>query len=288
MIVMRLSDGLGNQLFQYAAGEQLRARTGASIRYLIDAFASSRARADRPLLLPQLVECQDRLLPPFGLRSRFCQLMVRQLTPPGPAVRHIPGICHLTRSPGYDPRFDAIDGNMLVSGYFQAYRCVAPQLSHVRAQVVERFGARIDSARQSLRNRFGDGRLVAVHMRLGDYRAIGDGNEAIVPLERIRAVIAEIEDMATLIVFTDSPEILPQLDLGRRVESYLGHDALDDFAAMAACDDFVIANSTFSWWASTLAMSPGKTVWAPRDWLRPAKPGSDPDNPIYLPEHRFY
>ena len=288
MIVMRLSDGLGNQLFQFATGETLRLRTGANICYLIDAFASRHARLDRLLLLPQLVDCEARLLAPTSLRSRAAQLMCRLLTPGLPVVRHVPHLCHLTRVSGYDPLFDRIDGDMLVSGYFQARQCVTEGLPSVREQVRARFGAAIRAAAVRIRAVHREQRIVAVHIRLGDYRRIGDGREAIVPVERIRSVLRHVDPAAVVLVFTDSPEILPELDLGRQVEAYRGTDALDDFAGMVACDDFVIANSTFSWWASVLGEAPGKTVWAPRDWMRPARAGGDSDNQIYLSEQRLY
>jgi hypothetical protein len=154
--------------------------------------------------------------------------------------------------------------------------------------VSERFGARINAAGAELRSRFGTRRLVALHLRLGDYRKIGDGSEAIVPIARIAAALGHLPADATIVAFSDTPEILSTLDLGRVVQPYTGADVLADFAAMTACDDFVIANSTLSWWASTLGTAANKQVWAPRDWLRPARPGSDPDNDIYLPTHRLY
>lgn len=287
-MIVRLTDGLGNQLFQYAAAQTLKVRTGACVAYLTDAFASRQARIDRPLLLPQVVACEEALLPTGSARAQTARLLHRSLRPAAGRVRHVPGLCHLSAVPGYHPSFDRISPTMLVSGFFQAHRCVADGLPTVAAAVAERFGPQVQAARAELRARFNGRRLVALHLRQGDYRQIGDGSEAIVPVPRIAAALTDLPVNAAVVAFSDTPEILNEVDVGRSLYRYHGANALADFAAMIACDDFVIANSTFSWWASTLGSSPNKCVWAPRDWLRPARAGSDPHNPIYSPSHRRY
>ncbi|HSW76801.1 MAG TPA: alpha-1,2-fucosyltransferase [Candidatus Saccharimonadales bacterium] len=51
------------------------------------------------------------------------------------------------------------------------------------------------------------------------------------------------------------------------------HDVLindtdvNEFRLMTQCDDFIIANSTFSWWGAWLSKSDCKTVIAPKTWF---------------------
>jgi hypothetical protein len=50
------------------------------------------------------------------------------------------------------------------------------------------------------------------------------------------------------------------------VEFVEGCTACEQLALMSYCKDYVIANSSFSWWGAYLGNSQGKTIVAPRIW----------------------
>lgn len=289
MIIMRLSDGLGNQLFQFAAGEALRARLNCEVSYLVDSFFSSKARADRPLIVPTIANfCQD-LIPTGSVRSKFWSIIKGFLTPESPAFRHVPGVFYLTQSASCDDDFfDILDGTF-ISGYFQSWDCVGSVVDKVREKISGYMNPLMKLAKESfLPHCASDQRLVALHLRLGDYQLIGDGNEAIVPINRISDVLRNISSDSVIAVFTDTPSVVNKIVSDRKLFLVNTGDDLLDFAAMTACDDFIIANSTYSWWASALGASSSKRIYAPRDWARPGISGSDPNNKIYAPSHILY
>lgn len=289
MIIFRLSDGLGNQLFQYAASVALERRTGARISYLLDFFHSRRARGDRPLLLHRFIDgVEAQYLPSNGFTSRYGQLVCRLLTPPSDSVRHISGVCHLTARAGPTPRFEQCTDGMTIAGFFQSERCFAEVRDEVCARLDKGIGRRIASMRDAERNRAHGRRRAALHIRVGDYRSIGNGSEAIVPLHRVRNAVAALSPQTELLCFTDSPDEVRALDFGRPFKFAAGLDPIDDFCAMAACDDFIIANSTYSWWASYLGKAPDKQIWAPADWSRPGRSGGGAPEGIYLDSHILY
>lgn len=47
----------------------------------------------------------------------------------------------------------------------------------------------------------------------------------------------------------------------------VGDNDYAEFVLMSRCKHHILANSSFSWWASYLNKNPGKTVFAPQHWL---------------------
>jgi hypothetical protein len=61
---------------------------------------------------------------------------------------------------------------------------------------------------------------------------------------------------------------------------YESNDLVYDLCLMSKCHDYIIANSTFSWWGSWLGISPTKKIIAPKVWFGPAAGGID-TNDVY-------
>jgi hypothetical protein len=123
-----------------------------------------------------------------------------------------------------------------------------------------------------------DGAWVGVHVRRGDYR--NPGNTAsfaeLTPDWYARAADAIRSRAGTDVrfaVFTDDPEWADRnLRLGgetRRVSGTGGADPALEMRLLAACRHHIIANSTFSWWGARLAATGGEVV-APRTWTKTA------------------
>jgi hypothetical protein len=110
---------------------------------------------------------------------------------------------------------------------------------------------------------------IALHVRLGDY---GGDYHPRQPMSYYRQALAMLPDME-VIVFSDSPDEAEKLFPDAIVSG--GNDYIEDFKLMTACHSFVIANSTYSWWAAYLGSQQGKQVIAPALWFGPAA-GLDP------------
>ncbi|MFI5735146.1 alpha-1,2-fucosyltransferase [Kribbella sp. NPDC051587] len=109
---------------------------------------------------------------------------------------------------------------------------------------------------------------IALHVRRGDY--INSSSHVVLPMDYYRRALS-IVGPGEIIVFTDDREwCLRNFEwcLPRVVVS--SPSAIIDFVLMTQCDRHVIANSTFSWWASYLARS--DRVVMPDSWFTASEP----------------
>lgn len=264
MILVRLIGGLGNQMFQYAAGRALAERLGADLlldlrgfrRYRLRSYGLDRmAIAGRPATRRELARWPAFLRGTrwpaglFGLSARwFHEADLR-----------------------YAPRFEALRGDIGLDGYFQSER----YFSDVRASLRDEFRPRAPLTAENARlaEAMCTVPSVSLHVRRGDY-ASDPATLAVhglcSPAYYRGAVAALLERYEGLrfFVFSDDPSWC------RENLALAGATFVDGNAASPECDIFlmsqcrhrIVANSSFSWWGAWLADGDG-TVIAPQPWF---------------------
>ena len=113
---------------------------------------------------------------------------------------------------------------------------------------------------------------VALHIRHGDYldsiHIIG-----LIPLDYYRTCIAELKKFfpnLTAFIFSDDLKWVREnlkLDVPMEFVEDCESDN-EEFYLISLCKHTIIANSTFSWWAAWLNPNPNKRVFAPLPWAR--------------------
>lgn len=278
-IVMRLAGGLGNQLFQYAAGRAAADAIGAEL--LLDGGAFGRDRVGRRYAL-------DR----FGIEATRQDLAGWRRT-----VADWPGLWRFARATGwaprvggtrflfdrlrgYDPRLRQADRFTIATGYWQDERHFADRRERLLGELES--DARFpDSAGADADLRAID--TVVVHVRRGDFTASASPHGTCGP-EYYRRAIAWQATAATLrrvVVFSDDPAAAAALvrsvaPAEAAVEIHADRSLGDDgeLRRMSRCRRLVIANSSYSWWAAWLAdrggLQPGTLIACPGRWYLPA------------------
>lgn len=286
MVIVRLMGGLGNQLFQYAAGRALAHRHGVALkldlasfaastlrRYALDAFniTAGIATAEEvarlyPHTLAGRVRRRLELLLPTHRRRYYREPRGRRNTGP---VRLGPDV--------------------YLHGYWQSekqFESIAPLL---RKELTLRDGQGFE--RQPLVQAVDGGDSVSLHVRRGDY--VSAPRTAAVhgtcSLAYYRAALAAIETRLPrprLFVFSDEPGwARAELDLGHPTTHVSGGGLSDaeELLLMSRCRHHVIANSSFSWWGAWLDARPDAIVVAPRRWFAdPSRPTRDLLPPAWL------
>jgi hypothetical protein len=278
-VAVRMMGGLGNQLFQYAAGRALAARLGA--RLILD--CTPRPRPTRPFMLDRYpVDAQIVREVPGKLRRRRFRL-------PGAVGRRLTDALHDVLPTRYwiagqrfrvfaekeefryDPRFESLTGSTYLTGYWQSYRYLAGAAEILRREL--RPVAEPSQANRCWLTRIQAANSVCLHVRRGDYLRPANGPALVCARSYYDAALQHVRRFLPapqIFVFSDDLVWCRQAFAAADivfVDVNEPSDAVDDLRLMAACRHHVIANSSLSWWGAWLARHPGQVVIAPQPWL---------------------
>ena len=133
---------------------------------------------------------------------------------------------------------------------------------------------------------------VAMHFRIGDYKAISD-KHPILTLEYYRRALNHViqhavtkdahhgkinvlifnQECDNAVVLDHMQQLSTSAEFAHRCRFHKVPDMVDEWKQlllMSVCDNNIIANSTFSWWGAYLNQNPDKVVCYPSTWFGPA------------------
>jgi hypothetical protein len=111
---------------------------------------------------------------------------------------------------------------------------------------------------------------IALHIRRGDF-LINSGNHYNLSLSYYENALKEFDSDRQVVIFSDDPKWCKQQKLfenDRFLVAETGHPYVD-MCLMTLCSDYIIANSTFSWWGAWLSQNKNKIVIYPDKWFGP-------------------
>jgi hypothetical protein len=284
-----LAGGLGNQLFQLAAGwhvaqdSKLVLETG-----ILTPNASGKTELTK-LNLPENIVIQDSSTRP-KFEKRVISYCIRHSAKTIQSFNHkvIEMIAtvvisslrrratrvFLNNGLGLDSRIERIHGDVMLIGYFQCYQWATSVKSKLNlCLTMFRDSDEVRNCVSGMRQPFN-----MMHLRLGDYL---QENKFGIPSENyflssIKRLEAEVDQSQRFFLFTDSPEIISRylpnllnsLSLFNPPENF---EALENLIVMSSAKNFIISNSTYSWWAAFLSEHKEAKVYAPDPWFHDLK-----------------
>ncbi len=286
MVIVRLIGGIGNQMFQYAAGRRLAHVLGTELKLDISGFENYNLRKyelgafniSEDFASPR--EVKTLASQKNGVRDRIVQCFLRR--PKAPAPSHIQeSYFH------FDAKILKLPNNVYLDGYWQSekyFNDIEDVIRREFAITVPQTGdnqkmAKLISSRES----------VSLHVRRGDY--VSDLQTSKVHgtcgLEYYARAIAEISsrvDEPYFFVFSDDPEwSKANIDISHPV-IFVDHNnslkSYEDLRLISQCCHHITANSSFSWWGAWLNPYSDKIVIAPDKWFN----SEDIDTIDLLPE----
>lgn len=279
MIIIQLAGGLGNQMFQYALYLQLKS-LGKTVK--IDDVSGFVQDAQR-----------EPALAPFGVSyeratAKELEHMLDSSMLPWNRVRR--KLCgrkkksYFEADKRYKPEIMEWD-DIYLEGYWQTEKYFGAVSEEVRAAYdTDRLlqAIRQDAGQRSLEDwlaRITTTDSVSVHIRRGDYlfpenQQLFGGICTETYYRDAMAQMKRARPDCRFYLFTNDKEwaaewIAVGFDTGEDIEiiDLSWHSDYAEFVLMSKCRHHILANSSFSWWASYLNKNPDKTVLAPRRWL---------------------
>jgi len=245
MIGTFIQGGLGNQLFQIAAGYSHARRVGGEFHVI-------EGQHHLPLQGNNISTYKDNILRKISFTSQA-------------SFEN----CVIYREESHEFKdIPDMDGIFLM-GYFQSEK----YFKNYKSEIADLFRAReLDENIISERYPFlKDEKVVSLHVRRGDYLKFPEIHPTM-SLEYYKSALDSLEDKDKIIIFSDDLEWCKKNFDKDVVYSDLPQDYLDLYA-MSKCYHHIICNSSFSWWGAWLSNTQGKVI-APKTWFGPQGPTS--------------
>lgn len=271
MIVVRLCGGLGNQLFQYAAGRRLADARRTEL--VLDLSWYERKPSSDTLRAYELGHYSIQARPATPGEALWCRLhegrLLRRLSLLPRRWRH----CR-EKDFEFDPQVLDLPDNSYLDGYWQSHRYFEDVADLIRTELapIARFGAQDEKVAAKIAT----GNSVSVHVRRGDYvtHQVAAQTHGLCSLDYYKAALARVLPHVAqphFFVFSDDPvwtrEHLPLPGPATFVDHNGPATAFQDLRLMSLCHHQITANSSFSWWGAWLNARPDKMVVTPRQWF---------------------
>jgi hypothetical protein len=279
MVIVRISGGLGNQMFQYAAGKACALRNQCELKVELSTYdrPPRGQEAARKFELPVFLgEVPVATAADWETINRFNQNKVykaynrvRKLVGLQPAYTY----CQERVPMHFDPTILTSTGELLyIDGDWQNEKYFREIADILRQSFLPK-GIQNDRRNHELSQQMAAAESVSLHVRRGDYL----NNEVHKPcsLAYYQAAINKIQEQVTnpyFYVFSDDIAWAREnLRFDAAHSSFVDHNtganSHKDLFLMSRCQHHIVANSSFSWWGAWLNPSSRKLVIAPEEWL---------------------
>jgi hypothetical protein len=289
--LLYLTGGLGNQLFQLCFGlrstknqlilETMKGKPRTSIRHIPDLLEFrlpervSSGNFKNSLFVSRVINYNLRIcIVPKGLeKSVFFVRLVNFLSRLVVILHYKRRLkLHVAHGVGFDRMSNVNHEDSLLVGYFQSYRWLESQ--RVVSELDSLYLVSPSDHFKSLLEKMKEFPTIVLHIRLGDY--LNEVNFGITSPEYLNKSLDEIYSRTGEVRiwgFSDEPEKAIEIakSAGISISEWVSPELLtsaETLQLMREGSGFILANSTFSWWAASLRRDKSAPVVAPEPWFK--------------------
>ena len=167
----------------------------------------------------------------------------------------------------YNPINIDLKRDIIFKGYYQSEKYF---LEH-KDLILETFEA-TEEIKKYITDKYGEKlkSSTSIHVRQGDYLKLKNCYHNLLNSDYYKNSLEKIKT-ENILVFSDNIEKVKDNKIfsNNRVTFIEGETEIIDFYLMSMCQNNVIGNSTFSWWAAWLNSNKDKNVYYPEKWFGP-------------------
>jgi len=270
LVIVKLKGGMGNQMFQYALGKHLSLKRSCPLRldlifmkydklkdYELDKLNISNNKKTHFFeeIIYYMINIFHRLFPFYKYirqkSRRFNSQILKDATP-----------------------------ILYLDGYWQSEKYFEGISEIIREEF--KITTKINKQNEEMLKEIQENDSIAIHLRRRDYVSVPQIKEKLGACSMnyykkgIKLIEKKIEN-PRYFIFSDDIEWVKQnftlvenpvfMDINSYEKGY------EDLRLMRNCKHFIIANSTFSWWAAWLSENEEKIIIAPKNWIQSQSDG---------------
>lgn len=236
-VINYLAGGLGNMMFQLAAG-----------------YALSMETNNKFFIHPHEIGGMVHKHPTTYLQNIFKKIKVLDESKSFEEVSHTVFHFEPIKASGYK--------DILLSGGFQSYKYFEKYAKDIQ----DLFSYSPDTA-SSLQSKYSTKNKVSIHVRRGDYISLPNHHHNLSIAYYLNAI--NYFKGFEFLVFSDDIQWCKENFKGNNFTFVENTSDVEDLYLMSNCSHNIIANSTFSWWGAWLNKNTDKKVVYPSKWFGP-------------------
>ena len=274
MIIVKLSGGLANQMFQYALGRALSIKNNDELKLDVSGFAQTPAgdtKREYELKFFNIEEkfASEKEIRPLIIRNKFLVKVIRRL----PFLSFINKRHVIEHGINFQPEILKLKGDLYLEGFWQRKNYISSIEKIIRQDFTLKpeFASRL---KQDWLNKINNSNSISVHVRRGDYVTNKITNKlfGVCDLDYyyqgIKLIAAKLKNPAFFVFSDDLDWCQKNIKSSFPIHFVTGNKSYEDLILISNCKHNILANSSFSWWSAWLNSNPDKIVIAPKQWFK--------------------
>ena len=278
MIIVRVTGGLGNQMFQYAMYKSLE-KKGKLVKLDSKSFYETK-KEHNGYELERIFDIKPNKPTKEDL-EKFDENNISTLFKIKRKLFGDKKFVYDTKEYVFNKDVYKLK-NTYLNGYWQSIKYFEGIENDIKKDF--RFKNQLDNKNLEILNEIENSNSISIHIRRGDYMSPENYNMygcIATPTyykKAIKVIEEKVENPTFFVFSNDMDWVKKNIQINSRVfyiDINSGNGSYKDMQLMSNCKHNIIANSSFSWWGAWLNENKNKIVIAPKKWINREDVDSD-------------